>query len=110
MLRVKLVILSLIFFSSCAGYWNIGSDSYNCPHIRPSFQTTCMPASVIETLDERGKFDWRWHPVCRKNDKNCSAKKLAKILQGEKKQTEAKPLYLKGVNQSILLGGEDEKN
>ena len=99
MLRVKLVILFLLFLSSCAGYWNIGSDYYNCPHIRPPFQTTCMPASVIETLDERGKFDWRWHPVCSKKDKKCSSKELEKILRGEKKQAEAKPLYLKGVNQ-----------
>ena len=91
-----ITLTATVCLSSC-GWLNIGADEFECPHIRPN-NITCMPSSVIETLDERGKFDWQWHPV-GKNKKCC---KLNSV-----KDEDIKGTAVPEDNNSILMpGGE----
>ena len=94
--RLFIIVAFVITLCSCSSYWNIGESSFSCPHKRPSGQFRCMPASVIERLDEMGKFDWRWYPICPEKDKEGrkECEKLLRELYGKEKP---KKLIMEGI-------------
>jgi len=99
-----ILVVSLFFLSSCSSYLNVGSSEFDCPHVRPD-PIKCVPPSVIEQLDQQGKFDWRWHPlppeVCEKCEGCCRINELIK-----QSETERKSIIYKGV--AVPLAVEDK--
>ena len=80
--EIFLVSLTALCLSSCSSWLNIGASDFDCPHVRSS-RIRCIPPSVIETLDERGQFDWRWHPICEEDA--CPNPDLYTLLESSKK-------------------------
>ena len=92
---IAIIFLGCMAISSCSSLLNIGSSEFECPHIRSS-QTKCMPPSVIEELDEEGKFDWKWHPLSKCEDKTCSLKPHGTCVQCASPSQQKKQLLFKG--------------
>jgi hypothetical protein len=86
-MRKWAVFILAFSLCSCSSYLNIGSSEFDCPHVRPN-AVKCVPPSVIEQLDEQGRFDWRWHPlpedVCKKCRDCCRINELLKEAETRK--------------------------